>query len=98
MEDRDARTLSAEAQEELRRQAIRLLKAGNNMTAVARQLDVSREAVGNWWRTYQTEGWSGLKKKKIYEEYFSSSGEELWGGLTRYTLAMSWMQGIVKML
>jgi len=64
METRDARMLKAEAQQELRRQAIRLLNKGLTQKDVAEQLEVSRRAVGNWWQTFQAGGWSALKKKK----------------------------------
>jgi transposase len=45
---RDARSLSREAQEELRREAIRLAGAGRSQVEVARRLGVSRQAVGKW--------------------------------------------------
>jgi transposase len=64
MEERDARTLSQDAQEEVRRQAIRMLKNGTTRTAVARILGVSRQHVGEWWKRYQQGGMSALKKRK----------------------------------
>ncbi len=64
MEERDARTLKAEAQEELRRQAIKLLNKGMIQQDVADLLGVSRRAVGNWLKKYQSGGWSSLQKGK----------------------------------
>lgn len=64
MEKRDARMLGQQAQEEVRRQAVKLLKAGHTRVAVAAQLDVSRQHVAEWWLRYQTGGWSALKQRK----------------------------------
>lgn len=64
MDHRDARTLNQEAQEELRRQAIRLLKSGMSQKAVAEQIEVSRMAVHTWWKRYREGGWSVLKKRR----------------------------------
>ncbi len=64
MEERDARTLKAAAQEELRRQAIKLLNKGMIQQDVADLLGVSRRAVGNWLKKYQSGGWSSLQKGK----------------------------------
>jgi transposase len=64
MENRDARTLNPDAQEELRRQAIRLLKKGQTQQEVADQCDVSRRAVGKWWAAYREGGWKALVKQR----------------------------------
>jgi len=65
MEKRDARSLHQDAQEELRRCAVRRLKGGATKTAVARDLGVSRETVSRWWSRYESgDGWSALKKRK----------------------------------
>ena len=48
MEKGDARTLSQEAQEEVRRQAIKGLESGKSQAALARELDVSRAALDGW--------------------------------------------------
>lgn len=64
METRDARTLKSEAQEELRRQAIKMLQRGMKQQEVADQLEVSRRAVGIWWGTFREGGWAALRKKK----------------------------------
>lgn len=64
MEKRDARTLSPDAQEEVRRQAMKMLNKGMTQQAVADELDVTREAVGNWWKLYEQGGWNALKKRR----------------------------------
>jgi len=64
MEKRDARTLSQEAQEEVRRQAIKLLKSGATQLETARLLEVSRSAVSGWWKRHKEGGISALKKRR----------------------------------
>lgn len=64
MENRDARTLHPQAQEELRRRAIKMLNQGRTQQAVADDLDVTRQAVGKWWKRYKDGGWSSVKKQK----------------------------------
>lgn len=64
MEKRDARCLGQEAQEEIRRQAIKLLKKGHTQAEVAAGLDVSRRAVNAWWKRYREAGWNALKKRR----------------------------------
>ena len=64
MEKRDARTLSQEAQEEVRRQAIKGLESGKSQAAVARELDVSRAAVNGWWKRHREGGWKALRKRR----------------------------------
>lgn len=64
MESRDARTLTQEAQEELRRQAIKRLKAGETQTEVARTLDVARGTVNRWWKAYTEAGSILVLRKK----------------------------------
>lgn len=64
MEDRDARTLHPEAQEELRRQAIKLLNRGWTQQSVGDELGVTRQAVGKWWKKFKEGGWASLKKQK----------------------------------
>ena len=56
----DARTLSPETQEQLRKQAIRWRKQGMSDVAIAEQLEVHRNTVSNGWRAYQTEGVRGI--------------------------------------
>jgi transposase len=64
IENRDARTLHPQAQEELRRRAIKMLNQGRTQQAVANDLDVTRQAVGKWWKRYRDGGWSSVKKQK----------------------------------
>ncbi|NJM55920.1 MAG: helix-turn-helix domain-containing protein [Verrucomicrobiae bacterium] len=61
---RDARQLGQEAREEVRRQAVRLVKPGMSRKAVAEQLEVSRQHVGDWYKRYQVGGWASLRKGK----------------------------------
>ena len=63
MNKRDARLLGQEAQEEIRRQAIKLLQSGMTQVAVSQQLEVSRQHVGYWWKRYRKGGWDALKKQ-----------------------------------
>ena len=52
---------TAQQLEKRRRQAIRLLKAGKNLSAVARALSVSVSSVFRWARAYQRKGMQGLR-------------------------------------
>lgn len=63
MEKRDARSLKPETQEEIRRQAIRLLKS-HKPSEVAQQLEVSRNAVYEWIKAHKAGGMKALKAKK----------------------------------
>ena len=47
--------------EKRRRHAIRLLKAGKSLSAVARAVSASVSSVFRWYQTYQTKGWQGLR-------------------------------------
>ena len=49
--------------ERLRRQAIRLLKAGKHLSAVARQLGASKSSVFRWDAAYKKKGGNGLRPK-----------------------------------
>ena len=62
MERRDARRLTQDAQQEVRRQAIKMLRKGMTQRAVARELDVSRQHVGYWWKRYREGGWGAIQK------------------------------------
>jgi len=64
MDNRDARTLVPEAQQELRRRAIKMLQKGWTQQAVADELEVTRQAVGKWWKKFKDAGWPGLRKQK----------------------------------
>ena len=61
MEKTDARRLPPEAQEQLRKQAVRLKKKGKSFADIARLLDVHRNSVSNWWITYESAGATGLR-------------------------------------
>lgn len=62
MEKRDARRLGQQAQQEIRRQAIKMLKQGMKQVDVAAQLEVSRQHVGYWWKRYREGGMAALKE------------------------------------
>ena len=49
--------------ERRRRQAIRLLKAGNNLSAVARAVSASKSSVFRWDKAYKKKGRAGLRPK-----------------------------------
>lgn len=49
--------------ERRRRQAIRLLKAGNSLSAVARALSASKSSVCRWYEAYKKKGRVGLRPK-----------------------------------
>lgn len=61
MDTQDARTLSPEAQEQLRKQAIRLKQKGMSFVDIAAVVAVHRNTVAKWWKTYGHEGPKGLK-------------------------------------
>ncbi len=69
MENRDSRTLSQEAQEEQRRQAIRGLKSGKTQVLVSKELGVYPSTVNEWWKRYQAGGWEALRKKRRGRSY-----------------------------
>src|SRR2546421_3729750 len=56
MATRDARSLSAEALEALRRRAVAAVEAGVTRAEVARLFGVSRKTVGAWVAAYQASG------------------------------------------
>lgn len=64
MDKRDARELSGDAQEELRRCGLRMLQNGMKQKEIAAVLEVSPTTVSRWKRIYNREGMKGLKKKK----------------------------------
>ena len=64
MEKVDARTLSQDAQEQVRRQAMRLLDRGKSQTEVARILDVLQPTISLWRKRYLEGGWASLRKRK----------------------------------
>ena len=64
MEKIDARKLSTEAQEVLRRQAVRLRKRGDSYKSIGEIVDVHAQTVSRWWQKYQREGAKGLKTER----------------------------------
>src|SRR6202453_2884832 len=64
MVDRDARSLSQAAQEELRRRAVRLVDLGQTQVEVAETLGVRRHAVGRWMRAHRRGGHEALAAGK----------------------------------
>jgi transposase len=61
MENRDARTLTQDAQHEIRRQAIKLHLKGFGPSRNAEDLDVHRNAVSGWINRYKEGGMKALK-------------------------------------
>jgi transposase len=61
MENRDARTLTQDAQHEIRRQAIKLHLKGFGPSRIAEDLDVHRNAVSGWINRYKEGGMKALK-------------------------------------
>lgn len=64
MEKGDARKLTTETQEQLRRQAIRLRKRGESYKEIGEIVGVHEDTVWKWWKKYQAEGAKGLKIQK----------------------------------
>ena len=66
MEKRDARKLSADAQQELRIRAVKMVKTGMSMTrlAVSSILEVSSKQVGSWVKRYEQGGYQALQSKQ----------------------------------
>ena len=64
MDKTDARTLNQQAQEEIRRRAIRLVEAHKTQKEVAELLDVGRTTVNRWVSRYRKDGWKALKMRK----------------------------------
>lgn len=61
---RDARQLTQSAQEELRRRAVAMVRSGLTQLMVADLLEVSRGAVGMWFRRAEREGDDSLQKRR----------------------------------
>ena len=59
----DARTLPEHAQEEKRKQAIRLKLEGFKITEIAKMVGVRRQTIKIWISKYETEGVEGIKSK-----------------------------------
>ncbi len=60
----DARKLTTETQEQLRKQAIRLRKRGETYKEIGNIVGVHKNTIWKWWRRYQTEGAKGLKVQR----------------------------------
>jgi transposase len=54
---------TAQQLERRRRQAIRLLKAGHNLSAVARAVSASVSSVFRWYQTFRNQGLKGLRPR-----------------------------------
>lgn len=63
MKTRDARSLPAIAQEDIRLKAVKAVLAGKTQVEVARMFGVTRQAVGNWVKAHRTHGTKSLKAK-----------------------------------
>ncbi len=59
----DARSISREAQQQLRNQAVRLRKAGRAYKEIAEIVGVHETTVCTWYKTYEREGEKGIKLK-----------------------------------
>lgn len=64
MKKQDARLLSPDAQEDLRRRVLTALQDGVSPTAAARTFGVSRQSVHNWMNRVARDGRRGLKSRK----------------------------------
>lgn len=64
MRERDARSLTIEQQEELRRQCVVLVESGKSRTEVAELLGVNRASVGIWHGLYKKGGYEALKQSR----------------------------------
>jgi len=64
MDTQDARTLLPAAQEQLRKQAIRLKQQGMSFVNIATVVAVHRNTVAKWWNTYAHEGPKGLNAQR----------------------------------
>ena len=61
MTKRDARSLNPEAQEEIRRLAVKKYKEGIKIIDIAKDIEVHRTTVGGWIKAYKTEGVKAIK-------------------------------------
>ncbi len=60
----DARSLSTDAQQQLRHQAIRLREGGKTYDEIALVVGVHRSTISGWWKAYQEQGIAGIEIKK----------------------------------
>jgi transposase len=64
MKTQDARSLSPEAQEDLRRKAVRaVVQDGKTRVEAARLLGLHRNVVGEWVKVYRERGWRALRSR-----------------------------------
>jgi transposase len=79
---RDARKLSADGLEDLRRCAVAAVESGVPRTEVARLYGVSRQTVGAWVRAYRLEGSDALRPRRRGrrpgDQLALSSARQLW--------------------
>jgi transposase len=64
MEKIDARSLSTDAQQQLRHQAIRLREDGRTYDEIALVVGVHPSTISGWWQAYQKQGMAGIEIKK----------------------------------
>jgi transposase len=64
MKIRDARSLPAVAQQDLRQKAIKAVLDGKKQVEVAKIFGITRQAVGKWVKAYREEGSQALKAKQ----------------------------------
>lgn len=64
MEKTDARSLSADAQRQLRCQAIRLREGGKTWEEIALVVGVHRLTISGWWKACQERGLAGIEIEK----------------------------------
>ncbi|WP_372671160.1 helix-turn-helix domain-containing protein [Amycolatopsis kentuckyensis] len=80
--DRDARSLSADALEALRRRAVAAVEAGVTRAEVARLFGVSRKTVGAWVAAYQREGDDAFRPRRRGrrpgEQFALSAEQQAW--------------------
>ncbi|MEV6823550.1 helix-turn-helix domain-containing protein [Amycolatopsis sp. NPDC051102] len=80
--DRDARSLSADALEALRRRAVAAVEAGVTRAEVARLFGVSRKTVGAWVAAYQRQGDEAFRPRRRGrrpgEQFALSATQQAW--------------------
>ena len=64
MEKIDARSLSTDAQQQLRYQAIRLREDGRTYDEIALVVGVHPSTISGWWQAYRKQGMAGIEIKK----------------------------------
>lgn len=64
MKGRDARSLPAAAQEDLRRRVVTAVRGGMSQVEAARVFGVTRQAVGRWLGMWREEGSKALRAKR----------------------------------